>query len=161
MDLIVSLDHILDVVTLNSIDADGIKSLATLRAINAMNLSELGNHVKGSDVLGEKLKGVDLSVPVNSIHLVAEKVRHLRIDIDWSKVFVIDNLEFKRNFKLHPSTMQNIASAVSSQLKKKKATHFSRHGSSRKRHSIVLGLRSSPISSSIHTQGHTLAPSVN
>ncbi|KAI8403413.1 hypothetical protein FOFC_16851 [Fusarium oxysporum] len=119
VDLIVPLDHILDVVTLNSIDADGIKSLATLRAINAMNLSELGNHVKGSDILGEKLKGVDLSVPVNLVHLVAKKVRHLGIDIDWSKVFVIDNLDFKRNFKLHPSTMQDIASAVSSQLKKK------------------------------------------
>ncbi|KAG7413474.1 hypothetical protein DER46DRAFT_661521 [Fusarium sp. MPI-SDFR-AT-0072] len=65
MDLIIPLDHILDAVTLNSIDADGIKSLATLRAFNAMDLSELGNHVKGSDILGEQLKNLDLSNSVN------------------------------------------------------------------------------------------------
>ena len=51
--------------------------------------------------------------------MIAQKVRRLRIDVDWSKLFVIDNLEFKRNLKMHPSTMQNIASTVTSQVRKK------------------------------------------
>ncbi|KAF5626490.1 uncharacterized protein FTJAE_9656 [Fusarium tjaetaba] len=53
-----------------------------------------------------------MSNPVNHIHLVAEKVRHLRINIDRSEVFIIDNLEFKRNLKIH-------LSAIASQFRKK------------------------------------------
>ncbi|KAF5703998.1 hypothetical protein FMUND_12757 [Fusarium mundagurra] len=119
MDLIVPLDYLVDAITLNSINADDTNSLAPLRMFNAIDISELANHVKGSDVLGEKLEDLDMSNPVNHIHLVAEKVPHLRIDIDRSEVFVIDNLEFKRNLKMHPSAMQDIASAVASQFRKK------------------------------------------
>ncbi|KAF4947744.1 hypothetical protein FGADI_10194 [Fusarium gaditjirri] len=71
IDMIMPLDHILDAVTHDSIDAICIKSLATL----------------------------------SHIHLVAEQVRHLRIDIDWSEVFAIDNLGFKRHSTMHPSAM--------------------------------------------------------
>ncbi|PNP79701.1 hypothetical protein FNYG_07047 [Fusarium nygamai] len=99
MDLIVPVDQILDEVILNSVNTDDIKSLAPLRATDDIDLSELANNAKGSDLLGAKLKDVDLSSPVNLIHLVDKKVRHLRIDVDWSKLFAIDNLEFKRNFK--------------------------------------------------------------
>ncbi|KAF5570094.1 hypothetical protein FPHYL_1510 [Fusarium phyllophilum] len=102
MDLIIPLDQILDEVTLNSIDADDVESLAPLRLFNTMDISELANHV------------------------MAEKVRHLRIDVDWSEVFVIDNLEFKRNLKIYPSTMQNIVSAVTSQVRKKEGHGISR-----------------------------------
>ncbi|KAF5559867.1 hypothetical protein FNAPI_4508 [Fusarium napiforme] len=40
------------------------------------------------------------------------KVRHLRINIDRSEAFIIDNLEFKRNLKIH-------LSAIASQFRKK------------------------------------------
>ncbi|KAF5639099.1 hypothetical protein F25303_7465 [Fusarium sp. NRRL 25303] len=96
MDLIVPLDYIVAVITLNSIDADDINSLAHFCMLNAMDISEFTNHVKDFDTL----------------------VRRLRIDVDWSKLFVIDNLEFKRNIKRYPSTTHNITFAVSSQLKK-------------------------------------------
>jgi hypothetical protein len=119
MDLLVPFHAVMDGVSLNSIAVDEIKSLAILHAFKAMGISELTNYSKGSDILGEKLKNADLSIPVNQIHRVAKRVRLLRIDIDWSEAFVIHNLEFKRNYKLHPSTMQDIASAVTSQLKKK------------------------------------------
>ncbi|RBA11911.1 hypothetical protein FPRO05_03361 [Fusarium proliferatum] len=100
MDLIVPLDYIVTAITVNSIDADDINSLAHFCMLNAMDISEFANHVKDFDTL-------------------AEKVRRLRIDVDWSKLFVIDNLEFKHNIKLYPSTTHNITFAVSSQLKKK------------------------------------------
>ncbi|KAF5686480.1 hypothetical protein FGLOB1_14787 [Fusarium globosum] len=99
MDLIVPLDYIVAAITLNSIDAGDINSLAHFCMLNAMDISEFANHVKDFDTL-------------------AEKVRRLRIDVDWSKLFVIDNLEFKRNIKLYPSTTHNITFAVSSQLLK-------------------------------------------
>lgn len=67
---------------------------------------------KALDVFGQKLENLDKSNPVNHIHLIAEKVRRLRIDVDWSKLFVIDKLEFKRNIKLYPSTTHNITFAV-------------------------------------------------
>ncbi|KAF5967552.1 hypothetical protein FCOIX_11871 [Fusarium coicis] len=101
-----------------------MNSLAPLRMFNAIDISELANHVKGSDVLGEKLEDIDMSNPVNHIHLVAEKMRHLHINIDRCEVFVIDNLEFKRNFKLCPPAIQNIASAVASQFRKKSQGSF-------------------------------------
>ncbi|RKL26983.1 hypothetical protein BFJ72_g13417 [Fusarium proliferatum] len=100
MDLIVPLDYIVTAITVNSIDTDDINSLAHFCMLNAMDISEFANHVKDFDTL-------------------AEKVRRLRIDVDWSKLFVIDNLEFKHNIKLYPSTTHNITFAVSSQLKKK------------------------------------------
>ncbi|KAF5581354.1 hypothetical protein FPANT_8967 [Fusarium pseudoanthophilum] len=104
--------------------ADNMNSLAPLRMFNAIDISELANHVKGSDVLGEKLEDLDMSNPVNHIHLVAEKVRHLRIGVDWSKLFVIDNLGFKLYIKLYLSTIQNIASAIASQFRKKSKRSF-------------------------------------
>ncbi|CVK92789.1 uncharacterized protein FMAN_07633 [Fusarium mangiferae] len=96
MDLIVPLDYIVAAIPLNSIDADDINSLAHFCMLNAMDISEFANHVKDFDTL----------------------VRSLRIDVDWSKLFVIDSLEFKRNIKRYPSTTHNITFAVSSQLKK-------------------------------------------
>nr|RBQ90811.1 hypothetical protein FVER53263_02716 [Fusarium verticillioides] len=124
MDLIVPLDYIVDAITLNSINADIINSLAPLRMFNAIDISGLVNHVKGSDILGEKLEDIVMSNRVNHIHLVAEKVRHLHTNVDRSEVFVIDNLEFKRNLKLYPPVMQNIASAVASQFRKKSQGSF-------------------------------------
>ncbi|CVL11367.1 uncharacterized protein FPRN_07777 [Fusarium proliferatum] len=97
MDLIVPLDYIVTAITVNSIDADDINSLAHFCMLNTMDISEFANHVKDFDTL----------------------VRRLRIDVDWSKLFVIDKLEFKHNIKLYPSTTHNITFAVSSQLKKK------------------------------------------
>ncbi|KAF5626489.1 uncharacterized protein FTJAE_9655 [Fusarium tjaetaba] len=55
MDLNVPLDYIVDAITLNSINADNMNSLAPLRMFNAIDISELASRVKGSDVLGEKL----------------------------------------------------------------------------------------------------------
>ncbi|KAG5806889.1 hypothetical protein H9Q74_010178 [Fusarium xylarioides] len=104
MDLIVPLDYLVDAITLNSINADDMNSLAPLRMFNAIDISELANHAKGSDVLGKTLENLDMSNPVNHIHLVAKK----------------------RNIKLYPSTMQNIASAVTSQVRKKEGHGISR-----------------------------------
>ncbi|KAF4443433.1 hypothetical protein FACUT_1357 [Fusarium acutatum] len=69
MDLIVPLCYIIDAFTLNSIDADDINSLTPLRMFNAMDISKLANHVKGSDTLGEKLE----NLPTISICQVRKK----------------------------------------------------------------------------------------
>ncbi|KAH7262223.1 hypothetical protein BKA59DRAFT_505260 [Fusarium tricinctum] len=118
-ELIVPLAEVLDGVSLNDISTENAQAMATLKAFVADDLSELAPHVDASDVLGELLGDADLTDPANDIQKVSSTVRHMRLEIDWSNVYVIHNAEFNHDWRKHPDAMRRIVSAVRSRLLKR------------------------------------------
>jgi hypothetical protein len=121
-ELLVPLADLLDGVSLHDISTMNAQAMATLKAFIADDLSELAPQAKASDVLAELLGDADLTNPANDIQRVSSTVRHMRLDIDWSHVYVIHDAEFDRDWDKHPDAMRRIVSAVRSRLPKRSTT---------------------------------------
>lgn len=121
-ELIVPLAEVLDGVSLNDISTENAQAMATLKAFIADDLSELASQAVASDVLAELLGDADLTNPANDIQKVSSTVRHMRLEIDWSHVYVIHDAEFDHDWDKHPDAMRRIVSAVRSRLLKRGTT---------------------------------------
>jgi hypothetical protein len=121
-ELIVPFAELLDGISVNDTSTQNAQAMATLKAFVADDLSELAPYEKASDVLRELLGDVNLTDPAEDIQKVSPTVRHMRIDIDWSNVYVIHNAEFDRHWDRRPDTMRRIVSAVRSLLPKRGIT---------------------------------------
>ncbi|KAJ4267490.1 hypothetical protein NW762_003597 [Fusarium torreyae] len=81
-----------------------------------MGMSELAHKAGGSDSLDDWLEGIELPSPASWITFVVSSMPHLRVDIDWSQVFVHNLVD--HDWKLHPEAMRRIASNVRNHLQK-------------------------------------------
>ncbi|KAF4471826.1 hypothetical protein FALBO_1263 [Fusarium albosuccineum] len=103
-----SLDRFLDVIipfscVINQAIVTDSKSkdevaLDTLIAFRAMDLSELHDNINMPDDDAKDLKGVDLQ-SLGRIPLITKTVRHMRVEVDWDRVFEVMSLAFYRDWQ--------------------------------------------------------------
>ncbi|KAF5013101.1 hypothetical protein FDECE_871 [Fusarium decemcellulare] len=103
-----SLDRFLDVIipfscVINQAIVTDFKSkdeaaLDTLIAFRAMDLSELHDNINMRDDDAKDLKGADLQ-SLGRIPLITKTVRHMRVEVDWDRVFEVKSLAFYRDWQ--------------------------------------------------------------
>ncbi|KAM0200209.1 hypothetical protein ACHAPQ_011201 [Fusarium lateritium] len=125
-ELMVPFAELPDDITLNDIFTEDAKAMETLETFVADDPSELAPQPNATDVLRELLDDADLTVPARDIQRVSPTVRHMRVDIDWSNVFPVDNAEFDRVWDMHPDTMRGVVSAVRSRFRRSLKNPYSK-----------------------------------
>ncbi|KAJ3528630.1 hypothetical protein NM208_g10115 [Fusarium decemcellulare] len=103
-----SLDRFLDVIipfscVINQAIVTDFKSkdeaaLDTLIAFRAMDLSELHDNINMPDDDAKDLEGTDLQSPGRT-PLITKTVRHMRVEVDWDRVFEVKSLTFYRDWQ--------------------------------------------------------------
>lgn len=76
-----------------------------------MDLSKLLPYAR-HDQFDKTLEECDFSSPARLIPKITKAVRHLRVDVAWSRLLETENLAFHKQWDSHPETTRQIVSAV-------------------------------------------------
>ncbi|KAF4460377.1 hypothetical protein FALBO_12847 [Fusarium albosuccineum] len=111
LDIIIPLATILDTVTVTDVSVDDQAALATLHAFQPMDLSGL-MHRAGTEEFARELANADLLTPAAAIACVSPTVRQMRVNINWSQVFLIESAAFKKDLKYQPAVIRDIVQGL-------------------------------------------------